>query len=132
MASIHPPDNEPMAAESLCTHSWSYNKPAHASASVRICTRCHKIDGEDLMRTLNEYAEQRRGDLKQKPTTLLYSHSDGEVYSYVDGPGGIPDNARERALLRALLTHTLAQLDRYEVDTAMGVRPVTFVGDEPA
>ncbi|MDX2838004.1 hypothetical protein PV377_03120 [Streptomyces ipomoeae] len=111
--------NEPMAAESLCEHGWKYNKPAHATESVRICTFCHTIDGEDLMRTLNEYAEKQRANLKQKPTTLLYAHSDGEVYSYVDGPGGIPHSARERALLRALLVHTLAQLDQYEITGGM-------------
>lgn len=105
---------EPFAAEGLCEHSWSYNKPAHASASVRICSLCHKIDGEDLMRTLNEYALEQMTKLKQKPTTLVYAWSDGQTHSIVDQPGGIPDSARERALLRALLAHALAQLDQYE------------------
>lgn len=63
------------------------------------------------MRTLNEYAEEQLAKLTQKPTTLLYAHSDGEVYSYVDQPGGIPEGARERALLRGVLTHTLRVLD---------------------
>lgn len=102
---------EPLAAKNLCEHAWEYNKPAHASASVRICSLCHTIDGEDLMRTLNEYAEEQLAKLKQKPTTLLYAHSDGEVYSYVDQPGGMPDSARERALLRGVLTHALRVLD---------------------
>jgi hypothetical protein len=49
-----------------CEHAWQYNKPAHASASVRICSLCHTIDGEELMRTLDEYAEERasRDDMK--------------------------------------------------------------------
>lgn len=101
---------EPLAADSLCEHAWGYNKPANASASVRICSFCHKIDGEDLMRTLNEYAAA----YKQKPTTLVYAWSDGQTLSVVDQTGGIPDSARERALLRALLTHALAQVDQYE------------------
>ncbi|MDX3520705.1 hypothetical protein [Streptomyces scabiei] len=111
--------NEPLAAESLCEHAWSYNKPAHASASVRICSLCHKIDGEDLMRTLDEYATDQMERLKQKPTTLLYAHSDGEVFSYVDQPGGIPDSGRERALLRGMLGYALAQLDQYEISGGM-------------
>jgi hypothetical protein len=49
---------EPLAAEALCEHAWGYSKPAHASASVRICSFCHTIDGEDLMRTLDEYAQK--------------------------------------------------------------------------
>ena len=53
--------------------------------------------------------------LGQKPVTLLYAHSDGETFSYVDQPGGIPDSARERALLRGLLGYALAQLDHYEI-----------------
>lgn len=111
--------NEPIAAENLCDHAWSYNKPAHARVSVRICSLCHAIDGEDLMRTLNEYAEPQLSTLKQKPTTLLYAHSDGEVYSYVDQPGGIPNSGRERALLRGLLGYALAQLDQYEISGGM-------------
>ncbi|MGW5173131.1 hypothetical protein ACWERY_02035 [Streptomyces sp. NPDC004082] len=119
MASPDHPSNEPMAAEALCEHAWGYNKPAHASASVRICSLCHKIDGEDLTRTLNEYAEKQLATLKQKPTTLLYAHSDGHVYSYIDQPGGIPDSSRERALLRALLAYALAQLDQHEITGGM-------------
>jgi hypothetical protein len=119
MASPDLPDNEPLAAENLCEHSWQYNKPAHANVSVRICSLCHAFDGEDLMRTLNEYAEKQLAALKQKPTTLLYAHSDGEVYSYVDQPGGIPDSARERALLRGLLGYALTQLDQYEMAGGM-------------
>lgn len=51
--------------------------------------------------------------LKQKPTTLLYAWSDGETFSYVDQVGGIPDSARERALLGSLLAHARAQVDQY-------------------
>lgn len=105
---------EPLAAQNLCDHSWEYNKPAHASASVRICSLCHTIDGEELMNTLNAYALEQMVKLQQKPTTLLYAHSDGETFSYVDLPGGIPDNARERALLRGLLAHALKSLDEHE------------------
>ncbi|MGV9588272.1 hypothetical protein [Streptomyces tendae] len=106
---------------SSCVHIWEYNKPARANASVRICSLCHQIDGEELMRTLDEYAKQQLAGLKQKPTTLLYAWSDGEVYSYVDQPGGIPDSARERALLRGLLGHALSQLDQYEIDGPLGI-----------
>lgn len=113
--------NEPMAATSLCEHAWQYIKPAHASASVRICSLCHEIDGEDLMRTLDEYALEQMARLKQKPVTLLYAWSDGETFSYVDQPGGIPDSGRERALLRGLLTYALAQLDQYEITGPLGV-----------
>lgn len=106
---------EPLAAQDLCEHNWQYNKPAHASASVRICAICHMIDGEDLMRTLNEYALEQMTKLKQKPATLLYAWSDSQTFSIVDQPGGIPDSARERALLRGLLTYTLSQLNQYEL-----------------
>lgn len=51
---------EPLTAQALCEHNWQYNKPARATASVRICATCHTIDGEDLMRTLNEYAHEQR------------------------------------------------------------------------
>lgn len=119
MASPDLPDNEPMAAESLCEHSWSYNKPAHASASVRICSLCHKIDGEDLMRTLDEYALEQMERLKQKPTTLTYAWSDGRTFGVVDQPGGIPDSGRERALLRGLLGYAMSQLDQYEISGGM-------------
>lgn len=105
---------EPLAAQDLCEHAWGYNKPAHASASIRICSLCHAIDGEELMRILDEYALEQMSKLRQKPTTLLYAHSDGDVYSYVDQPGGIPDSARERALLRGVLTHALRVLDEYD------------------
>jgi hypothetical protein len=116
-------DSEPLAAESPCEHAWSHNKPAHASVSVRICSLCHKIDGEDLMRTLIEYAQRQLSALKQKPNTLLYAHSDGEVYSYVDQPGGIPGGGRERALLRGLLGYVLSQLDQYEMTGGMLAGP---------
>jgi hypothetical protein len=112
---------EPPAAQDLCEHSWSYNKPAHASASVRICSLCHKIDGEDLMRTLGEYAQEQMNRLKQQPTTLLYAWSDGQTFSYVDQVGGSPDSGRERALLRGLLGYALAQLDQYEIAGPMGI-----------
>ncbi|NED75388.1 hypothetical protein G3I51_24300 [Streptomyces sp. SID9944] len=105
---------ESVAMPNSCEHDWQYNKPAHASASVRICALCHTIDGEDLMRTLDEYAAERLAALKQRPTTLLYAHSDGEVYSYIDQPGGIPDSAREQAILRGVLTHVLRTLDEHE------------------
>lgn len=123
MASTDLPDNEPMAAESLCEHSWSHNKPAHASASVRICSLCHKIDGEDLMRTLNEYAFEQMKRLKQKPTTLTYAWSDGQTFSVIDQPGGIPDSGRERAVLRGLLGYALSQLDQYEMAGGMVAVP---------
>lgn len=64
-------------------------------------------------------AEVQADRLKQKPVTLLYAWSDGQTYSYVDQVGGIPDRARERALLRALLSHALSQLDDY--DPSLGI-----------
>jgi len=99
-----------IAMPNPCEHAWEYNKPAHASASVRICGLCHTIDGEDLMQTLNEYAVA----FKQKPTTIVYAWSDGQTLSVIDQPGGIPDSARERALLRGLLGHALRALDEEE------------------
>ncbi|WP_328903295.1 hypothetical protein OHR86_28240 [Streptomyces sp. NBC_00441] len=105
---------EPLAAEALCDHAWGYNKPAPATVSVRICSLCHTIDGEDLMRTLNEHAREQLATLKQKRTTLLYAHSDGETHSYVDQPGGIPDTRRERAVLRGILQHTLTAVAERE------------------
>lgn len=106
-----------IAMPNPCEHAWEYNKPVHASASVRICGLCHAIDGEDLMRTLNEYAVA----FKQKPTTIVYAWSDGQTLSVIDQPGGIPDSARERALLRGLLGHALTQLDQYEITGPLGI-----------
>lgn len=63
-----------------------------------------------------EVASER---LAQKPVTLLYAHSDGETFSYVDQVGGIPNSGRERALLRGLLGYALSQLDRYEITGGM-------------
>ncbi|WP_309049111.1 hypothetical protein [Streptomyces sp.] len=57
--------------------------------------------------------------LKQQPTSLTYAWSDGHTFSVVDQTGGIPNSARERALLRGLLGYTLAQLDRYEITGGM-------------
>ena len=105
---------EPLAAQDLCEHAWSYNKPAHATASVRICSLCHTIDGEDLMRTLNEYAQEYAKLYSPKPVSLIYGHFDGRTISVVDQDGGLPHGDRERALLRALLTHTLRVLDEHE------------------
>ncbi|MFE7727387.1 hypothetical protein ACFU5D_16530 [Streptomyces anthocyanicus] len=102
---------------SSCVHIWEYNKPAHASVFVHICSLCHQIDGEELMRTLDEYATA----FKQKPTTLVYAWSDGRTLSVIDQPGGIPDSARERALLRGLLGHALSQLDQYEITGPLGI-----------
>lgn len=113
--------SEPLAADSLCEHAWAYNKPAHASASVRICGLCHKIDGEDLMRTLDEYALEQMNRLKQRPTTLLYAWSDEQTFSYVDQIGGIPDSGRERALLRGLLGYAMTQPDQYETAGPLGI-----------
>lgn len=66
-------------------------------------------------------AEAAADRLRQKPVSLLYAHSDGETFSYVDQPGGIPDSARERALLRGLLGHALNQLDQYEITGPLGI-----------
>lgn len=103
-----------VAVKDQCDHAWEYRKPAHTSASVRICSLCRSIDGEDLNRTLNEYAREYAKTLAPKPVSLLYGHSDGEVFSVVDRIGGIPESPRERALLRALLTFTLTVLDERE------------------
>lgn len=113
--------SESIAMTSPCEHAWEYNKPAGASASVRICRLCHTIDGEDLMRTLDEYALEQMERLKQKPTTLTYAWSDGQTFSVVDQPGGIPDSGRERALLRGLLGYALTQLDQYEISGPLGI-----------
>ncbi|MDP5310393.1 hypothetical protein [Streptomyces poriferorum] len=118
--------HEPLAADSLCEHAWGYNKPAHASASVRICSLCHKIDGEDLMRTLDEYALEQMAKLKQKPTTLVYAWTDRQTLSVVDQSGGIPDNRRERAILRGLLTHTLQALDEHDNGLHLHTAPADF------
>ena len=117
---------DPFSADALCEHAWGYNKPAHASASVRICSLCHTIDGEDLMRTLNEYALEQMNRLKQKPTTLVYAWSDAQTHSVVDQPCGIPDNRRERALLRGLLTHTLTTLDEHDNGLHLHPAPADF------
>lgn len=110
---------DPEAVPNPCEHTWEYNKPAGASLSVRICSLCHTIDGEFLTSTVDEYALEQMERLKPKPTTLTYAWSDGQTYSIVDQPGGIPDNARERAILRGLLGYALTQLDQYEITGGM-------------
>lgn len=102
---------DPIAMTNPCEHAWSYNKPAHASASVRICTLCRTIDGEDLMRTLDEYAQEYAKLYRPNPVSLIYGHSDGQTISVVDQDGGMPESSRERALLRALLIHTLKAVE---------------------
>lgn len=113
--------SESMAVRNLCEHAWEYNKPAGARLSVRICSFCHTIDGEFLTSTVDEYAREQMERLKPKPTSLQYAWSDGQTCSIVDQTGGIPDNARERCILRALLGHALAQLDEAEYP----LRPVS-------
>lgn len=102
---------EPLAAQDPCDHVWEYNKPAHASASVSICSLCHAIDGVELMRTLDEYAKAYAKLYAPKPVSLIYGHSDGQTISVVDQDGGMPEGSRERALLRALLIHTLRAVE---------------------
>jgi hypothetical protein len=121
MASPDLPDNEPLAMLNLCEHAWEYNKPAGARLSVRICGLCHTIDGEFLASTINEYAREQMKMREPKPTTLQYAWSDGQTHSAVDQPGGIPDNARERAILRGVLSYALAQLDQYEITGPLGI-----------
>lgn len=77
--------------------------------------------GPDTCRLDAARAEADAERLKQKPVTLLYAHSDGETFSYVDQPGGIPDSGRERALLRGLLGYALSQLDQYEIAGPLGI-----------
>ncbi|WP_307169090.1 hypothetical protein [Streptomyces sp. B3I7] len=52
---------------------------------------------------------------------MLYAHSDGQTFSAVDQPGGIPDTARERAILRGVLSYALAQLDQHEITGPLGI-----------
>ena len=49
--------------------------------------------------------------LPPSPTSLTYAWSDGQTFSMVDQISGLPESARERALLRALLTYTIQALD---------------------
>ncbi|MFF7147479.1 hypothetical protein ACFZAO_05320 [Streptomyces griseoaurantiacus] len=113
--------SESMAVRNLCEHAWEYNKPAGARLSVRICSFCHTIDGEFLTSTVNEYAHEQIELCQPKPTSLQYAWSDGQRISAVDQHGGIPDSARERVILRALLGHALAQLDQYEMAGPLGI-----------
>lgn len=64
-------------------------------------------------------AEVDSARLAQKPVTLLYAWSDGQTFSVVDQPGGIPDSGRERALLRGLLGYAMSQIDQYEITGGM-------------
>lgn len=64
--------------------------------------------------------------LATRPTSLTYAWSDGLTFSAVDLPGGTPNDARERALLRALLTHALQQLDRVEIEGPLQPIAVTL------
>jgi hypothetical protein len=121
MAFPNPPDGEPLAVTNLCEHAWEYNKPAGARLSVRICSLCHTIDGDFLTSTVDEHVREQMKLWAPKPTTLQYAWSDGQTHSVIDQPGGIPDSARERAILRALLGHALAQLDQYEITGPLGI-----------
>ena len=59
--------------------------------------------------------------LTHPPVSLVYAHSDGKTFTRVDmdnpltNSSGDDDVHRERLLLRALLTHTLAMLNGEDV-----------------
>ncbi|MER6183018.1 hypothetical protein [Streptomyces sp. NPDC001652] len=72
------------------------------------------LDDERIWQITLAVTENVPFALPPSPTSLTYAWSDGQTFSIVDHTGGIPDSARERALLRALLTYTLHALDERE------------------
>lgn len=64
-------------------------------------------------------ADQIRCWIPRVPVSITYAWSNGQVYSVIDQPGGIPDDARERAILRGLLTHTLQQLEKADLESPL-------------
>jgi hypothetical protein len=85
------------------------------------------LDDERIWQITLAVTENVPFALPPSPTSLTYAWSNGQTFSAVDQPGGIPDSGRERALLRALLTHTLQTLDERDhplriVDSPIQVR----------
>ena len=72
------------------------------------------LDDERIWQITLAVSENVPFALPPSPTSLTYAWSDGQTFSVVDQGSGIPDSARERALLRALLMHTLHALDERE------------------
>ena len=82
-------------------------------------TQLPDLDDERIWQITLAVTENVPFALPPSPTSLAYAWSNGQTISLVDQPGGIPDSSRERALLRALLAHTLTQLDQYEITGGM-------------
>lgn len=72
------------------------------------------LDDERIWQITLAVTENVPFALPPSPTTLTYAWSNGQTFSVVDQPGGIPDSGRERALLRGLLGHSLRSLDEQE------------------
>ncbi|MEU5900569.1 hypothetical protein [Streptomyces venezuelae] len=85
--------------------------------TIRDTLRAHlpDIDDGQIWQITVAIAEDLPFTLPPSPTSLTYAWSNGQTFSAVDHLGGIPDSARERALLRGLLTYTVSQLDQYEL-----------------
>jgi hypothetical protein len=72
------------------------------------------LDDERIWQITLAVTENVPFALPPSPTSLTYAWSNGQTFSMVDQSGGIPDSARERALLRGILGYALAQLAKYE------------------
>lgn len=81
------------------------------------------LDDERIWQITLAVTENVPFALPPSPTSLTYAWSNGQTFSMVDHPGGIPDSGRERALLRGLLGYALAQLDQYEIAGGMVAVP---------
>lgn len=69
---------------------------------------------DDIWTLTLAVAEHAGPSMPPGPVSLTYAWSDGQTYCLADRAGGIPNDARERSILRALLVHGLKLVDEVE------------------
>ena len=72
------------------------------------------VDDEQIWQAVLDVEQAAPFGVPPVATTLTYAWTDGQTFSSVDRATGIPDDARERAVLRGLLAHALKILDERE------------------
>src|ERR1043165_8646185 len=84
-----------------------------ARKTIRDLLREHlpNVDDDVIWQLTLAIQEAAPWGIPSPPTSLLYAWSAGQTYSTVDRDTGIPDQARERAILGGILTHALRVLD---------------------
>lgn len=91
--------------------------------TIRDTLRAHLADTDDdlIWQITLAITENVPFMLPPVPTSLTYAWSNGLTFSTVDA-GAVPDNGRERALLRALLAYALNEVDQH--DMSLGIATI--------